>query len=241
MLRQLGIDLTSSKPQEQPKKPPRKHILFEELHADNFEANCIEGDGLCVIALLNPAEDNTDRIQVLRDLHEKRSSGYSYSWVSASCHPNFLAQFQVDEFALPTVVAVSPKKGAFTKFVGKFDATDIARFVRGVMRGRGNIQELPGGQLDSPDLGTEACAHVVADMVDDSDSGEDDVDLEEFLRETAAEQEAEDAAAAATAAEAEANKDPCDDANLNEWGQKECRAKAARQRELDLEKQRLVG
>lgn len=77
------------------------------------------------------------------------------------------------------------------------------------------------------------------DDVGSSDSADDEA-LKEFLREAAAEREAEEAAAAAAAAELEANRDPCDDPNLNEWGQKECHAKAERQRQLEAEKQRLV-
>ena len=77
--------------------------------------------------------------------------------------------------------------------------------------------------------------------VDVEGSDSTDEALQEFLREAAAKREAEEAAAAAAAAEREANRDPCDDPNLNEWGQKECHAKAERRRQLEAEKQRLVS
>ena len=107
---------------------------------DNFDSNCVKADGLCLIALLNPADDNAARIAVLEELHNNRQGGfvfqvdkvmvrhsrvylslsllivlvhclrYTYSWASGTCHPEFMKQFNVDPFSLPTVVAVSPKK-----------------------------------------------------------------------------------------------------------------------------------
>ncbi len=189
----------------------------------------------------------------------------------AQCHaPAFLSQFGLDEFALPTVVAVSPRKGVFTRFVGKFAADDIARFARLVMRGRGETQKLPSGQLVPPDATAAACAAVLADLRDDGSGGggggagggdgasngggdgdgdddDDDESMADFVfHEAAAEREREAARvaaekeAAAAAGATDAGRDPCDDDNLNEWGQKECRAKAARRRELEEEKKRLV-
>jgi hypothetical protein len=224
-----------------------KEVTFAELSNDNFASNCVDVGGLCLVALFNPSDDNSVRIDMLEKLHAERRVGYAYSWMPAFCHLEFVSQFGVDEFALPTLVAISPKKKAFARFIGKFDSKDIDRFARGVMAGRGNIQKLSQDELRPPDKTSEECqAHLQEIMdvnrEDDSSSNDDfkDDDIAEFLREATAEREAEEAAAAAAEAEAEANRDPCDDPNLNEWGQKECRAKAARKRELEEEKQRLA-
>ncbi len=146
--------------------------------------------------------------------------------------------------------------------MGRFDEHDITRFAKQVMAGRGDIRKLPSGSVEPPDASAAQCQAILADILDLDDGGDGssgggggnrgggsdedgadaggDDDVAELLREAAAEREAAERAAAAEAAEKEKNRDECDDPNLNEWGQKECRTKLARQRELEEEKQRLV-
>eukprot|EP00750_Incisomonas_marina_P012359 INCI16744.1.p1 GENE.INCI16744.1~~INCI16744.1.p1 ORF type:complete len:803 (-),score=194.69 INCI16744.1:207-2615(-) len=256
-LRQLGLETKSSSESAKDssagtrseKKP--KEVPFAQLTADNFEANCVDTGEICLVALLSGGDDNEERLSQLEALHAKRTAGYSFSWAVGDCHPKFMEQFGIDVFALPTVVAISPKKDAFTKFIGKFSSEDLGRFAKLVMRGRGDIQKLQAdGGLLPPDASASACASLLEEYFgDDTDNSDVDVEgsdstdeaLQEFLREAAAKREAEEAAAAAAAAEREANRDPCDDPNLNEWGQKECHAKAERRRQLEAEKQRLVS
>ena len=79
------------------------------------------------------------------------------------------------------------------QFIGKFDESDLNRFVRNTMRGRGNIRPTADKSVAPPDATAKACATLLADILDDgTDEGGDeetDVDLAEFLQETVAAQE----------------------------------------------------
>jgi len=192
-------------PESEPQKAAKKELgPLPELSRANFAAECADKGGLCAIALLDGASENTNKqtqLEMLTQLRAKRHGGpLAFSWLDATCHAAFLAHFGLSEMDLPTMLVISPSKLRWARAVGAFDAETLGTFGAAVASGRMRtdpLQELP--QLEDVD-----CAVVKrgADaVVDEDDGGSEDI-LAEILEEERLQREEREAAAAAAAAAA---------------------------------------
>jgi len=186
---QLGTasaDAGADGQQQQQERAPRKTKDVgpaPELSADNFEAECVAKGGLCGIALLDGAPENSGKapsIEMLSKLRAKKAGGpISFSWIDATCHPNFAAAFELGETDLPTMVFLSPQKLKWARSVGAFDVETLGNYGNRVAAGRvstNTLSELP--QLEEVDCSTVKRG---ADAVVEDD-GADDI-MAEILEE----------------------------------------------------------
>jgi len=161
--------------------------------------------GLCGIALLDGAPENSGKapsIEMLSKLRAKKAGGpISFSWIDATCHPNFAAAFELGETDLPTMVFLSPQKLKWARSVGAFDVETLGNYGNRVAAGRvstNTLSELP--QLEEVDCSTVKRG---ADAVVEDD-GADDIMAEILEEERRAREEREAALAAEGGAEAAA-------------------------------------
>ena len=110
-----GDDADPNRPQQERASRASKDLgPIPELSADNFEAECVSRGGLCGIAMIDGAETNSGKapaLEMLTKLRAKRAGGpIAYSWLDATCHPNFAAAFELSEVDLPTMIFLSPTK-----------------------------------------------------------------------------------------------------------------------------------
>jgi hypothetical protein len=96
--------------------------------------------GLCVIAFLDGgATDLAAQLAVLQEAQQSPSNKgrvTHFMWVDATCHPNVAEAFGASLDLLPSVVAVSPKKGKMANMLGRFERAGIDEFVGSVLHGR---------------------------------------------------------------------------------------------------------
>jgi len=176
-----------------------------ELTADNFEAECVAKGGLCGIALLDGAPENSGKapaVEMLSKLRAKKAGGpISFSWIDATCHSNFAAAFELGETDLPTMIFLSPQKLKWARSVGAFDVETLGNFGNRVAAGRvstNSVSELP--TLEEVDCSTVKRG---ADAVVEDD-GADDIMAEILEEERRAREEREAALAAEGVKEAAA-------------------------------------
>jgi len=115
-------------------------------------------------------------------------------WVDLTCHPKFGEFFGKSLENVPTVIAVSPKKGLSANLFGSFNGKSISTFVNGVLQGKNRIGPMPGDKKVPTISADENCADVHASMmpIEEEDDGMGDI-----MAEMAAEAEAAEKAAAA--------------------------------------------
>jgi len=176
-----------------------------ELSAANFEAECVAKGGLCAIALLDGAPENTNKeahIEMLTKLRKRKAGGpLSFSWLDATCHTNFAAAFELSEMDLPTMIFLSPTKLKWARAIGAFDADNLGGFGSAVAagkRGTNSIAELP--TLEDVDCATVKRGAAAYEEVDD---GADDI-MKEILEEERREREAREAELAAESVSSDA-------------------------------------
>ena len=198
------------KQQQQAPRQPKDLGPIPELSAENFDAECTQKGGLCGIAMLDGAESNSGKapsLEMLTKLRNKRAGGpIAFSWLDATCHPNFAAAFELGDADLPTMIFLSPSKLKYARSVGAFDAETLSAFGTGVANGRKSTNDL--GALPTLEEGVD-CSTVKrgAEAYAEEEEGADDI-MAEILEEERRKREeleaslaAEGVAAAAAAAD----------------------------------------
>ena len=183
-----------------PPAPKKELGPLPELSAANFDAECGSKGGLCAIALLDGAADNSNKeaqLEMLSQLRARRHGGpLAFSWLDATCHPEYLAHFDLSETDLPTMLVLHPSKLRWARAVGAFDAETLGAFGTGVASGRTRTDELQS----LPTLQEVDCATVKrgaeAYVAEEEDSLSEDI-LAEILEEERLQREEREAAAAA--------------------------------------------
>jgi hypothetical protein len=124
------------------KKIERK---FGEITSNqDFHEKCISYKKGCAIGLLPAAqhseyerENFEEHVSILKSINDKAvSDPIFYSWVNTTCHPEWLQYFDVDQFALPTVVFYYPEKELQSNLIGKFDNSTISEQLESYMKGK---------------------------------------------------------------------------------------------------------
>jgi protein disulfide-isomerase A6 len=176
-----------------------------ELSADNFDKECVNKGGLCAIALLDGAPENSaskeSNLEMLTKLRKRKAGGpLSFSWIDATCHTAFAAAFELSEMDLPTMVYLSPTKLKWARAIGAFDAETLGGFGSLVAAGKkatNDISALPS--IDEIDCST--VKRGAAAYEEEVDDGADDI-MKEILEEERREREAREAELAAEGGEA---------------------------------------
>ena len=126
----------------------------------------------------------------------EQPSPFAFGWADAACFADFSAAFDVYESSLPTVVAYAPKKARYAALVGKYAASDIKSFLRGVVSGRTATAPLRAAL--APPAADADCKAVHDAKFAPADEGDlDDDFLAELLAEEAAKAKALEEEAAA--------------------------------------------
>merc|ERR1740136_248233 len=98
--------------QQQQAAPKKELGPLPELSAASFDAACKSAGGLCAVALLDGAADNSNKeahLAMLTQLRKRKAGGpLSFSWVDATCHVGFASHFDLSEMDLPALVVMSP-------------------------------------------------------------------------------------------------------------------------------------
>eukprot|EP00038_Savillea_parva_P020208 m.30662 g.30662 ORF g.30662 m.30662 type:complete len:513 (+) comp4734_c0_seq1:103-1641(+) len=171
---------------QKPKGSTKTQPLFEYT-AETADACAEDKLGLCVVAILDGSPLNPDKdaqLQVLRDVQESPSNKdrvLHFMWVDQSCHPSFAQDFGVSADVLPAVLAVSPKKQAWAQHFGPFEASKVGGFIGGVLTGRQRISKLPDAGFPSI-AASDNCTAAHAALMP-ADDAEDDVDMDDILKE----------------------------------------------------------
>jgi len=176
-----------------------------ELSADNFEQECVAKGGLCAIALLDGAPENSNskesQLEMLTKLRKRKSgSPLSFSWIDATCHTAFAGAFELSEMDLPTMLFLSPSKLKWARSIGAFDVETLGGFGSLVAAGKkatNSLSELPS--IEEVDCSTIKRGAAAYEEVDD---GADDI-MKEILEEERREREAREAELAAEGGEPE--------------------------------------
>ena len=188
----------------QQQQPPQRELRKDlgpipELTADSFDTECVAKGGLCGIALLDGASENSGKepaLEMLTKLRQRKSGGpISFSWLDATCHTNFLSAFELGDTDLPTMIFVSPQKLKWARSVGAFDQETLSAFGNRVVAGRqstNSLSELP--QLD-PEVDCATVKRGAEAYVEEED-GADDI-MAEILEEERRKREALEAELAA--------------------------------------------
>ena len=107
-----------------------------------------------------------------------------YSWINATCHPEWLKHFEVDAFQIPTVVFYYPEKERRANLIGQFDKATVQdhedRFLKGKLAGW--KPKTPHSQMK---MEAKDCSLGFGDS---SEGGSSDLD-DEILRENMQEEE----------------------------------------------------
>jgi len=170
-----------------------------ELSSDTFDKECVSKGGLCAIALLDGAAENSaskeGQLQMLTKLRKRKAgSPLSFSWLDATCHTGFAAAFGLSEMDLPTMIFVSPTKLRWARAVGAFDAETLGGFGSLVAAGKKATETLDAlPTLEDVDCATMKRGAAAYEEVDD---GADDI-MAEILEEERREREAREAEMAA--------------------------------------------
>jgi len=172
--------------------------LFEYT-AETADACSDSKLGLCVIALLDGSPLNPDKeaqLKILEDVQKRpanKGRALHFMWVDLTCHPKFGEFFGKSLENVPTVIAVSPKKGLSANMMGSFQGKAITTFINGVLQGKNRIGPMPGDKKVPTISADENCADIHASMmpVEEEDDGMGDI-----MAEMAAEAEATEKAAA---------------------------------------------
>ena len=171
--------------QQQQKREPKDTGPIPELSAETFDALCAQKGGLCGIAMLDGAESNSGKapsLEMLTKLKNKRAGGpIAFSWLDATCHPNFAAAFELGDADFPTMIFLSPSKLKYAKSVGAFDADTLSTFGNAVANGRKSTSDL----RELPALAEGVDCSVVkrgAEAYAEEDDGADDI-MAEILEE----------------------------------------------------------
>jgi len=202
--KQEAFDIPGKKSAEKKEKKSGGAVIktqpLFEYTAETADACSDSKLGLCVIALLDGSPLNEDKAAQLKILEEvqKRPSNKGralhFMWVDLTCHPKFGEFFGKSLENVPTVIAVSPKKGLSANLFGSFNGKSISTFVNGVLQGKNRIGPMPGDKKVPTISADENCADVHASMmpIEEEDDGMGDI-----MAEMAAEAEAAEKAAAA--------------------------------------------
>eukprot|EP00041_Stephanoeca_diplocostata_P011168 m.181204 g.181204 ORF g.181204 m.181204 type:complete len:517 (+) comp18444_c0_seq1:99-1649(+) len=172
-----------------------KSVPLFEYTADTPDA-CAEGKlGLCVFGILDgsPLNDAKEQqLEVLREVQNKPANKgrvLHFMWVDLTCHPTFGEAFDVTMDNVPTVVAVTPKKGAYAKLFGAFESSKIGGFIGGVLSGKNRITAFPEGTTTAPVISAEVNCTAVHESMMPIET--DDLDMDDIMSEMAAEAEQE--------------------------------------------------
>eukprot|EP01088_Endostelium_zonatum_P015808 TRINITY_DN4024_c0_g1_i1.p1 TRINITY_DN4024_c0_g1~~TRINITY_DN4024_c0_g1_i1.p1 ORF type:complete len:437 (-),score=126.53 TRINITY_DN4024_c0_g1_i1:26-1336(-) len=122
-----------------PPPPPEKIELVELLKQEDFEKNCLEKKGICVISFLpsntSDPEGLASYLKVLQGLVDGGKFGFRWLWVDGELYSAFKDGF-VPNADLPRLVAYSPAKKRLTLFTSSFTTSNIESFLERVMTGR---------------------------------------------------------------------------------------------------------
>jgi len=157
------------------------------------------GTSLCAVALLDEHGSSSFKADVATAeavAKGEQPSPFAFGWVDGACRPDLAAAFDVYGSALPTIVALAPKKNRYAALVGKYAEKDIKSFLRGVLSGRVATTDLRA-PLDAPVAADCAAVHAanVAPVAEEDDL-EDDFLAELLAEEAAARKALEEEAAA---------------------------------------------
>lgn len=112
------------------RKAVKQKRNFGEITSDkDFQERCVAYKKGCAIGILPAqviqsyeAENTKAHIAILEGLDKEASAmPIFYSWVNATCHPEWLKYFDVDPFQIPTVVFYYPEKERQANLIGQFD------------------------------------------------------------------------------------------------------------------------
>jgi len=204
-----GGDPGAGEQQQQAPKAEKPGTPIAELSSENFDSLCVQKGGLCAIAMLDGSPENAASqersLEMLTKLKKRKAGGpLAFSWLDATCQPNFAAAFGLSEVDLPTMIFISPTKLKWARAVGSFDVENLGGFGSQVAAGRKATETLE----TMPELDDVDCATVKrgAAAYAEEDEGADDIMAEILAEEARAreEREAELAAEQGNLAAAEA-------------------------------------
>jgi len=169
-----------------------------ELTPATWESECSAKGGLCAIAMIDGAPENSNKqasLDMLTKMRKKRAGGpLAFSWLDATCQTAFAAAFNIYETDLPTMIVLSPGKKKWARSVGAFEADALGAFGTGVATGRvrtDDVSEIPS--LEDIDCATFKRG---PEVIEEEPLG-DDI-MAEILEEERREREAREAELAAS-------------------------------------------
>jgi len=170
----------------------RKQLM--QVTKDNWPESCPPGlANLCVIAFVDgglgeeAVEEALGPIrQVLAKESQDSSSPFVFSWVDATCDPDFSASLDVDLAMLPAVVLYSPKKQRSARHVGTYEYDSVKTFLQQVLRGSTHTYELYQEPVPSDVDCSDGNRPISQDI-----PVEEDEDMDDLMAEILAEEQRE--------------------------------------------------
>ncbi len=166
----------------------RGKVEVVELNTTHdLQEYCADRTQLCFLGLLTgdvsvpkELEKFIKQQEIMRTVREKKESApMEMMWINASCHPEILKAFDLDEMSIPTMVIYSPKKKICGNMIGRFDLESVRSYVESAFIGKtAGLRRMK----NAPEIKETNCAALKAGK-DEALSEEERKMLKEIIQE----------------------------------------------------------
>lgn len=124
----------------------------------------------------------------LRELNDlvqtTKEKPYTFLHLNATCHDEFLNEFNINVDSLPNALIYVPIKDKYTQLIGTFDRENISDYINGVIHGKYGMQTVTKDQFKFLE---KDCSLIKDDII----VSEDDDDIMKEMMEEIKRKEAE--------------------------------------------------
>ena len=169
------------KTEENTIKKEKKYLIPIEKSSD-LETHCLNKRRACFVALLDGRLMNNEyfekSVALLNELNEEsQEKPYSFLYLNATCHTEFLEEFSVNIDSLPNALVFVPIKDMYTSMIGTFDKESIQSFLERVIHGKVSMQSTTKDRVKIQD---KDCSLIVEEQIIEE---EDDDIMKEMMEE----------------------------------------------------------
>jgi len=131
-------------------------VQVPQLTKDSGNDVCLKRDGTLCIVLVTKDKTQADSktLEVLNSVSQgfaskiSRGIQFNMNWVDASAEPEFVQTFELEESALPAIIALNPgKRKRFLVHEGEISESAIEKTLDKILGGDARFKNIKGNKL----------------------------------------------------------------------------------------------